>query len=471
MNADVAIIGSGPNGLAAAIALAQAGFSVAVYEAEATAGGGARSSELTLPGFIHDVCSAVHPMGVTSPFFRSLPLARHGLEWINPPAPFAHPLDHGDVIILEESVEATARNLGEDQDNYVALMKPLVEGWENLFAGILHPLFGPRVPRSPLLLARFGRHAVMSAESFARSQFRGDRARALFLGVAAHANCPLDRAGTASIALALMVAAHARGWPIVRGGTQKLTDAMMSLLESLGGRIQLNTRINELSDLPGHRAVLFDLMPDSAARIAGGNLRTARDFRHGNGVFKIDWALNNPIPWTAKEIARAGTVHIGGSPRELIEAEQAPTQGRHAERPYVLLSQPSLFDSSRAPAGSHTAWAYCHVPRDSTTDMTAAIEEQIERFAPGFRRCVLKTTVTNTADIERKNANMIGGDIGGGDFSLWRSLAPQGLLKSPYSLDDSRKLFLCSSATPPGPGVHGMCGFNAAELALRSLKH
>lgn len=469
MKSTIAIIGSGPNGLAAAITLARAGHDVCVYEAEATPGGGARSSEMTLPGFIHDVCSAVHPMGVSSPFFRTLPLQQHGLAWIDPPAAFAHPLNDGEAVLFEKSVEATAANLGIDEGPYIALMTPLVKEWERLFSAILRPVFGHGLPRDPLLLARFGRSALQSAASFAQSQFRGERARALFIGVAAHANCPLDKVGTASIALALMIAGHARGWPIVRGGTQKLTDALIDVLRSHGGRIELDRRIKSIADLGEPRAVLCDLMPDVAARILGRPVDAKSDFRHGNGVFKLDWALSSPIPWTAKEIARAGTVHIGGKADEVIEAERDASAARHSDRPYVLLSQPTLFDPSRAPSGQHAAWAYCHVPQGSTKDMTRAIESQIERFAPGFRGCIMKTSITTTADIERKNANMFGGDIGGGEFNLWISIFPSGLLKGPYVLDSARRVFLCSSATPPGPGVHGMCGFSAAEFALRAL--
>ncbi|MBC7795389.1 MAG: NAD(P)/FAD-dependent oxidoreductase, partial [Pyrinomonadaceae bacterium] len=411
------VIGSGPNGLAAAVELARGGCSVQVLEAEKTIGGGTRSAELTLPGFIHDICSAVHPLALGSPFFRTLPLASHGLEWIQPPAPLAHPFDDGTAVILERSIKKTCENLGEDAAAYRKLMEPLVNDWKNLFADLLGPV---RFPKHPLTFTRFGLRAMRPANGLAKSLFEGNRARALFAGIAAHSMLSLDQVFTASFGLVLAVAGHAVGWAIPRGGSQKIADALSSYLRSLGGEIVIGSRVESIDNLltPEH-AVLCDLTPRGLLRIAGHRFpenyrRKLERYRIGHAVFKIDWALNAPIPWKAKECARAGTVHLGGTLEEIVAAENAPSKGNHSEKPYVLVTQPSLFDLTRAPEGKHTAWGYCHVPNGSTFDMTERIENQIERFAPGFRDCIIAKKVSPPAELERHNANLVGGNISGG---------------------------------------------------------
>ena len=467
---DALVIGSGPNGLAAAVAIAQAGCSVAVIEAEPTLGGGARSAELTLPGFVHDLCSAIHPLAVGSPFLRTLPLAEHGLEWIHPPAPLAHPLDDGSAAVLERSLEETGKALGPDAAAWQRLMGPLVRGAENLFADALGPL---RLPRHPLLLTLFGLRALRSARGLADSWFRGAHARALFAGNAAHAILPLEQMLTSAIGLMLAVAGHAVGWPLPRGGSQKITDALVSYLRSLGGEVVAGWRVQGLDELPPAKALLFDVAPRNLVRICGDRFSTRYrrqllNFRHGPGVFKIDWALDGPIPWKAAACARAATVHLGGTLEEIAATERAVWQGEHPQRPFVLVAQQSLFDPTRAPAGQHTGWAYCHVPNGSTTDMTAAIEGQMERFAPGFRDRILARSVLAPADFERHNANYIGGDIAGGVTDLWQLFTRPAPRLVPYSTPDPR-IFLCSSSTPPGAGVHGMCGYFAARAALRTV--
>ncbi len=463
------VIGSGPNGLAAAIELARSGCFVQLLEAEETIGGGTRSGELTLPGFVHDICSAVHPLGVASPFFRTLPLASHGLQWIQPPAPLAHPLDDGTAVLLEKSIEETCENLGEDAAAYRKLIEPLVDDWENLFADLLGPI---RFPKHPLTFARFGLSARRSANGLAKSHFKGERARAIFAGIAGHSMLSLDQAFSASFGLVLAVAGHAVGWAIPRGGSQKIADALSSYLRSLGGEVIANSRVESIDNLltPEH-AVLCDLTPRGLLKIAGNHLpesyrRKLERYRIGHAVFKIDWALNAPIPWKAKECARAGTVHLGGTLAEIVASENAPSKGKHAEKPYVLVAQPSLFDSTRAPDGKHTAWGYCHVPNASTFDMTERIENQIERFAPGFRDCIIAKEVSPPAELERHNANLVGGNISGGSNDI-RQLFLRPTL-SLYSTP-AKGLYICSSSTPPGGGVHGMCGYFAARAALRGI--
>jgi phytoene dehydrogenase-like protein len=467
---DAVVIGSGPNGLAAAITIARQQRSVLVVEAEATIGGGARSAELTLPGFVHDVCSAIHPLGIASPFFRSLMLAEHGLEWIHPPAALAHPLDDGTVAVLERSLEDTGRTLGPDADSYRRLMEPLVSHADDLFFETLGPL---RPPRHPITLTRFGLRAVRSAWGLAHAWFKGPHARALFAGMAAHSILPLEQMLTAAVGLMLGVAGHAVGWPVPRGGSQRIADALTAYLRSLGGELVTNWRVQSLTELPSARAYLFDTAPRHLARICGKLLPTRfrqklDRFRHGPGAFKLDWALDGPIPWRAEGCRRAATVHLGGTLEEIAAGESVVWRGSHPDRPYVLVAQQSLFDPTRAPAGKHTGWAYCHVPPGSTVDMTEAIEQQMERFAPGFRDCILARSVLTPGDFERHNANYVGGDISGGVMDIWQLFTRPTARLVPYSTP-AKGIFLCSASTPPGGGVHGMCGYFAARAALRTL--
>lgn len=465
---DAVVVGSGPNGLAAAVRLARAGWSVLVREAEETIGGGARTAELTLPGFRHDIASAVHPLTAGSPFLRTLPLAEHGLEWVEPPAAVAHPLDDGSVALLERSTEATGATLGEDAARYPALMNPLVEDWARLAADILGPL---RWPRHPIALARFGLRGLRSAKAFAESAFEGEAARALFAGIAAHSAVPLTKLGTAAFGLVLTLSGHSAGWPFPRGGAQKITDALASYLRTLGGEIVTGAPVDALDEIPPARAVLLDLTPRQILRIAGDRLpacyrRQLRRFRYGAGAYKMDWALAGPIPWRSPECARAGTVHLGGTLAELAAAERAPWDGRVAERPFVLLSQPTLFDPTRAPAGRHVAWAYCHVPNGSDARMAERIEAQIERYAPGFRDLILARNIMSPQTLEAGNQNLVGGDIGGGAYTLGQLFFRPALRLVPYRTPVDG-LYICSASTPPGGGVHGMCGFHAAETVLR----
>lgn len=466
---DAIVIGSGPNGLSAAIVLARAGRSVLVVEAEGTIGGGTRSSELTLSGFVHDVCSAVHPLAIASPFFRTLPLESHGLEWIQPRYALAHPLDDGSAVVLDRSIETTSRALGKDAQAYRRLMAPLVANWSHLEMELLGPL---RVPRHPFGLARFGLHALRSASGLARSIFRTERARALFAGLAAHSILPLEQLATAAIGLVLGIVGHVAGWPIPRGGSQRIANSLACYLRSLGGEIVTNWRVESIDELPRARVVLCDVTPRGLLRIAGhrfpdGYRRALQRYRYGAGAYKVDWALRGPIPWRAAECVQAVTVHLGGTLSEIASAESAPSKGRPAERPFVLLAQPSLFDPSRAPAGRHTAWAYCHVPNGSNFDMTERIENQIERFAPGFKDLILARCVRPPAVLEQHNANLVGGDISGGATDLlqmfWRPT--RRLYATP-----AKGLYICSSSSPPGGGVHGMCGYAAALRALADTK-
>jgi phytoene dehydrogenase-like protein len=468
---DAIVVGSGPNGLSAAIRLAQRQLSVLVVEANETIGGGARSGELTLPGFTHDLCSAVHPLGIGSPFFKQLPLDRHGLEWIEPDLPLAHPLDNGMATTLHHSVNETAAALGEDGPAYERLMAPLVSDWQNLSAEFLQPML--HFPKHPFRMARFGLLALRSASGLANRRFHAAPARALFAGLAAHSFLPMEQLASASFGVVLGMAGHSVGWPFPRGGSQMISDALAGCLFSLGGKIVTGCRVESLSQLPPARAVLFDVTPRQLLRIAGEKLppsyrRRLEKFRYGAGIFKIDYALDGPIPWTAESCARAGTVHIGGTLEEVAAAEREAVQGEIPERPFVLLAQPSLFDPTRCPAGRHVAWAYCHVPNGSTLDMTSRIENQIERFAPGFRERILARHTSNCAQLEMKNANLLGGSIGGGENDLWQLLARPILSFTPYRIPVPG-LYLCSSSTPPGGGVHGMCGFYAAEAAIRDF--
>ena len=469
---DAVVVGAGPNGLAAAIRLAEAGRDVLVVEAGGSVGGGSRSAELTLPGYVHDVCAAVMPLGAGSPFLRSLPLEQHGLTWVQPPVPAGHPLDDGTAVLLHRSVDATAAGLGSDAAAYRRLVGPLVERWRDLADASLGPLTDG--VRHPLVMARFGVPGVLSARRLAGSLFRGEPARALFAGMAGHSILPLDRPFTAAFGLVLSVTGHAEGWPVARGGAGRFVDAMASYLRSIGGRIETGRRVTSLADLPRARVTLFDLDPAQVAAIAGERLpggyrRRLRRFRHGPAAFKVDLAIDGPIPWTAQELLRAGTVHLGGTLREIASGEAAVARGDHPERPYVLLAQQSLFDETRAPAGKHTVWAYCHVPAGSTVDMTDRIEGQIERFAPGFRDRILARHVTTPADYARYNLNYVRGDISGGAHDGLQLFARPLLRPVPYTTP-APDLFICSASTPPGGGVHGMCGYHAAGAALRRLR-
>jgi phytoene dehydrogenase-like protein len=464
---DAVVVGAGPNGLAAAIALAQANLSVAVLEAAEIAGGGARTEEVTLPGFRHDVCSAIHPMAMVSPFFRSLPLARYGLEWAFSPAAIAHPLDDGTAVTLEQSIEATANGLDGDGDAWRALASPFEGKWDALFVEILKPL--RLVPRHPLMLARFGLSGLRSAMALAR-RFRTEQARALFGGCAAHSFLPLERPGSTAFGLALILAGHATGWPAAKGGSGQIARALSAHLAALGGEIVTSYRVRSVRDLPRSRAVLFDLTPRQLADIAGtdlprGYVERLRGYRYGPGVFKVDYALDGPIPWRAAACARAATVHVGGTIEEIAAHESAIWRGAVTDRPFVLVAQQSMFDPTRAPSGKHTGWAYCHVPHGSTEDMTDRIERQIERFAPGFRARILARRTMNSAQLESHNANFVGGDIAGGANDLRQLLMRPFATPNPYTTPN-RRFYLASSSTPPGGGVHGMCGYWAARAAL-----
>ncbi|HUP49969.1 MAG TPA: NAD(P)/FAD-dependent oxidoreductase [Thermoanaerobaculia bacterium] len=465
---DAVVVGAGPNGFAAAIVLARAGLSVLILEANETAGGGARTAALTLDGFRHDVCSAIHPMGVVSPFFQSLPLKEHGLEWAWSPAAIAHPLDDGTAATMVKSLETTAAGLGADGEAYRKLMAPLVRHAGELFDSILRPI--PLVPRHPITLARFGLAGLRSAESLVR-RFRTAGGRALFGGCSAHSFLPLDSAGSASFGLALALAGHAVGWPAARGGSIAVIRAMESYFRALGGEVRTSHPVRTMADVPEARAVLFDLTPRQLAGIASDALppryvRRLRRFRYGPGVFKIDWALDGAIPWTAEACRGAATVHVGGTFEEIAEHEGLAWKGVAGDRPFVLVAQQSMFDATRAPAGKHTGWAYCHVPNGSTVEMTEAIERQIERFAPGFRRLILARHTMSPADFERHDANFVGGDIAGGANHLAQFLTRPFPAWNPYTTPN-RRIYLCSSSTPPGGGVHGMCGYWAARSALR----
>lgn len=470
MQRTAVVVGSGPNGLAAAIHLARNGISVEVREAASIPGGGARSGELTLPGFVHDLGSAVHPMALSSPFFSALPLTKYGLTWIQPPVPLAHPLDDGTAVLLEKGLDATANNLGQDSRAYRRIYQPLVEGWDALAVEILRPL--PIIPRHPLLLARFGLSAVQPAAFFANRNFQGVRARALFAGMAAHSFLNLETPFTAAFGLIFGTTGHAVGWPIPRGGSQAITTALLGVLQSFGGRVVTNSHVDSLDQVGNPDLILCDVSPSQFAAMAGKRLkesyrRALLEFRRGPGIFKVDWALREPIPWKARECRTAGTVHLGGTMEQIAASERAPEEGCISPQPFILLSQPTLFDTTRAPAGQHTAWAYCHVPNGWPGSLLNEIENQVERFAPGFRDCVLARSVHGTADMQRFNENLIGGDISGGaadpkQFFLrptWRRYA------TPLP-----GVYLCSSSTPPGGGVHGMCGFHAARWALDWLR-
>jgi phytoene dehydrogenase-like protein len=466
---DAVIVGSGPNGLSAGITLARAGCSVLVIEANDTIGGGTRSAELTLPGFIHDVCSAIHPLAAGSPFFNSLPLERSGLSWIQPEIALTHPLDDGTAACLFREVDRTADGLNEP--HYGRVMHSLVHEWKELSAEFLQPML--HIPRHPFLLARFGVRALSPASLFARFYFKKEPARALFAGMAAHSFLPLEAIASTAFGLVLGGAAHAVGWPLPRGGSQAIANALADYFKELGGTIQTNRRIGNLDELPQARAVVLDVTAWQLARLVGDRLppryrQRLERFRHAPAVFKIDYALSEAVPWKASACRRAGTVHLGGTLNEIAAAEGAVARGKVAEQPFVLVAQQSLFDKTRAPQGRHTLWAYCHMPAGCNVDMQSRIEQQIERFAPGFRDCILARHIRRPADLEASNPNMIGGDINGGAANLSQLIARPVFSPTPYRTP-LRGVYLCSSSTPPGGGVHGMCGYHAARAVLKDF--
>ncbi len=464
---DAIVVGAGPNGLSAGLVLAQAGLSVLLVERAGVIGGSTRSEELTLPGFIHDVGAAVVPLAASSPFLQSLPLSQHGLEYIYPPVALAHPLDGGAAAVLAGSVRDTASKLRTDGKTYENLLTSIVANWPGLSRDLLSPF---RWPEQPFDFVKFGLKGLLPASTLA-SRFRTPEAKALVAGMAAHSFQPLTAVTTSAIALMLMAAGHDKGWPAAKGGTQSIANALGSYFESLGGEVALNHQVDNLSQLPQAKAILFDLTPRQIVAIAGQRLSSTyrnrlTNYRYGSGVFKIDWALREPIPFLNADCRRAGTVHLGGTLAEIQRAEQMVVDGQLPDQPFVLLAQPSLFDPSRSPAGQHTAWAYCHVPNGATTDMTERIERQVERFAPGFREVILARHTMNTVQFEAWNPNCIGGDINGGNMDWKQFLTRPVVGLNPYQTSDP-DLYICSSSTPPGGGVHGMCGFNAAQAALR----
>lgn len=468
MNNRAVVVGSGPNGLSAAIVLAKAGLPVEVREASLHPGGGASSGELTLPGFIHDYGSAVHPLGVASPFFRQLPLQSHGLRWIWSPAELAHPLDDGTAVMLYRDIERTAQQFGPDASAWKRIFQPLVDEWNPLVKEVFQPL---HIPRHPFVLARFGLRAMLPATLLAKTAFRGERARALFAGVAAHSALRLQAPLSSAFGLILAAAGHAVGWPIPQGGAQSISNALSSVLAEDGGQVITGDRVSDIAEIADYRVSMCDVTPRQFLNIAGDKLparfrRALASYVYGPGVFKVDWALREPIPWTAKETASAITVHLGGSLDEIAESEQAAWNRKAPERPFILLAQPSLFDPTRAPNGMHTAWAYCHVPNGWTGSALEQIENQIERFAPGFRDCILARAVRNTSEMQRWNGNLVGGDVNAGAFTV-----KQFLFRPTWRWYGTplRRVYLCSASTPPGGAVHGLCGYYAARMALRRL--
>jgi phytoene dehydrogenase-like protein len=466
---DAIVVGSGPNGLAAAITLQQQGLSVLIIEGKDLIGGGLRSAELTLPGFKHDICSAVHPLAVASPFFKTLPLAAHGLNYINPTIAAAHPFDDGTAAILTDSLEETASLLKEDEQAYLKLLQPLTKSWPLIIDDILAPL---HFPKHPLLMGDFGLKALTSAQYLSK-EFSTKQAKGLWAGMAAHSIQPLSNLTTSAIGLVLMAAAHINGWPIPQGGSQSIADALASYFISIGGEIETGLYVKSLAQLPSSKAILFDVTPKQLLQIAGHKFSSLyqwqlNKYRYGMGVFKIDWALDAPIPFKAEACNKAGTIHIGNTLEEITAGELQSSTGRIAQKPFVLLTQPSLFDTTRAPDGKHTAWAYCHVPNGSEADMTTIIENQVERFAPGFKERILAKHTMNTSQMETYNPNYIGGDINGGIIDIGQLFTRPALRYSPYRTS-AKGIYICSSSTPPGGGVHGMCGFNAAKRVLKDL--
>lgn len=466
---DAVVVGAGPNGLAAAVTLAQAGRSVVVLEAAGTPGGGARTTALVERDVINDVCSAVHVLGIASPFFRSQPLARLGLEWAHPPTPMAHPLDGDRCAVAEADLDATITALGADGKAYRSIVGRFARRYDDLTDEVLGPVL--HLPRHPIFFTRFGIHAVQPAALLSR-RFSTDEGRSLFAGCAAHAMLPFRRALTSSFGMLLLAGAHANGWPFARGGSQRITDALVARLEELGGRVECGRQVRTLADVPSARTTFFDTSPRQVSTIAGDALprryrRRLESFRHGPGAFKIDYVLDEPVPWRAEACRRAGTVHVGGTLAEIAAAEATVAKGKHADKPFVLVAQPSVADETRAPAGKYPLWVYAHVPNGSTLDQTEAIESQIERFAPGFRDVVRGRAVISAAQFEDYNANYIGGDIAGGAHAMSQLIARPFVSRHNYRTPNP-SLFMCSASTPPGGGVHGMCGFNAARVALRT---
>lgn len=468
MTYDAVIIGSGPNGIAAGTRLAEEGLSVKLIEKSDTIGGGTRTRELTLPGYKHDVCSAIHPLAIASPYLRSLPLENYGLEWVHPEIPLAHPLDDEPAAVLYHSFHKTVESLESDGRNYSNLLEPFLRNWQGMLKDILGPL--PLLPRHPLQMAKFGLLAIRNADSLA-AKFSSDRARALFAGLAAHGLLPFDYAATAAIGLVLGITGHTHGWPFPKGGSHMITDTMADYFRKLGGEIETGTEVLSYEQLPESKVVLFDITPKQILDIAGDRLpsryvKTLEKFRYGCGVFKMDFALSEPIPWSDETCRRAGTVHVGGTYEQISVSERDADQGRHSARPFVLVAQHSLFDNTRAPGGKHTAWAYCHVPNGSDRDMTEPVIKQIERFAPGFRDCITGQHTMNTIAMEEYNPNYIGGDINGGKQDITQMFTRPAGMFNPYHIPGTN-MYICSSSTPPGGGVHGMCGFHAAESALK----
>lgn len=468
---DAVVIGSGANGLSAGITLAASGMSVLIVEAKSTIGGACRTLPLTLPGFKHDICSSVYPLAIGSPFFRTLPLEKYGLKWIHPEFPFAHPFDDGTAVIFHRSIEKTAAFLEEDSAAYRKLFGGLNPDWDELSSVLLKP---PHMLKHPFGLAHFGMKALMSARTLVERKFRGRKARALFTGVAAHSALRMEDPASAAFGLVLSIAGHCVGWPFPEGGAQSLTDALVAHFHSLGGEIVSECEVESLDDLPQSKLVLCDITPRQLLKIAGDKLpalfkQQLSRFNYGPGSFKVDWALDAPVPWKNEAVCKSGTIHIGGTMEEIASAEAQVVRGEHPERPYVLLAQTSLFDPTRAPEGKHTLWGYSHVPNGSTFDMTERMEEQIERVAPGFRKIVLQRSILPPMAMQEKNANHIGGDINGGALNLGQMFTRPNIRAIPYSTPIPG-LYLCSSSTPPGGGVHGMPGWYAAQCALHNWR-
>jgi phytoene dehydrogenase-like protein len=461
------VVGSGPNGLAAAIRLAEQGLSVKVFEASDTIGGGMRTKELMQPGFRHDVCSAIHPLAASSPYLKHLPLEKHGLEWITPEFPVAHPMDDGTAVVMHHNISQTVEELGVDGSSYRSAMEPIADNWDTLTSDFLGPL---RFPKHPIDLALFGLKALQPASLFQR-RFKDERAKALFAGLVAHSILPLNAISTSAIGLVLGAAGHAVGWPMPKGGSQSIAEAMAGYFKSLGCEIETGSEITSVEQLPPSRAMLMDITPRQLIQIAGDRLpgsyiNRLKKYRYGSGVFKVDYILSEPVPWNDPRCQRAGTIHLGGTFDEIAAGEKMMDSGQHVEKPYVLIAQQSNFDDTRTPDNRHTLWAYCHVPNGSTRDMTTEIENQIERFAPGFIDTIEQRHTMNTDQFHEYNANYFGGDINGGRQDIWQLFTRPVHLIHPYATP-AKGLYLCSSSTPPGGGVHGMCGYHAATLALR----